>query len=73
MLTTTSSVEDAEASILRVLRDAETPVPLRELDDLAPRAALASALTRLTRAGITDVTAGHISLSQARIHHEEEK
>ena len=74
MLTTTSIV-DTEASILRVLRDAAEPVPLTELDDLAPRGTLSAALTRLTRAGITDVTAGHIALSRSHIHHypEEEK
>lgn len=72
MLTTTSTaVEDAEALILRVLRDAEAPVRLDELDDLAPRTTLAAALSRLTRAGIADVHAGHISLSPSRIHHEE--
>ena len=72
MLTTTrSSVEDAEASILRVLRDAAEPVRLNELDDLAPCTVLSAALTRLTRSGVLDVQAGHVSLSPSHIHHEE--
>ena len=75
---TSTTVEDAEGLILRALRDAEgEPVPLSELDGLAPRTVLSAALNGLTRAGLLDVHAGHISLSHSRIHHhrhsEEEK
>ena len=68
----TTTVEDAEASILRVLRDAAgEPVPLADLDGLTPLTALFAALARLTRAGVVDVQAGHIALSASRIHQEE--
>ena len=65
-------VEDVESAILRMLRDTENPVPVRELDDTGyPRAVVANALSRLIGAGVADVHSGHLSVSPSRVREEE--
>lgn len=70
MTTNPDPIETAEAAILRLLRDTDSPVPLADLDDIADRRIVSAALTRLGRAGVIDISAGHITLSRARVHRE---
>lgn len=61
-------VEDVESDILRMLRDSEIPVPVRDLEFLPrPRAVVSNALARLIGSGIVDVQGGHLSVSRSRV------
>lgn len=59
--------------ILRVLRDADHPVPVRDLDDVsADRRAMSAALTNLARQGLVDIAAGHVSINPNHLHRDAE-
>jgi hypothetical protein len=66
------TIDEAEHMILTALRE-EPTVSLKSFDDGCDPRLLSHALTRLTRAGLVDITNGHIQLARPALHRHTEE